>query len=229
MKKSMHLILTMLILLVAVNSYATTTLTLTDISGMKSGGGFLDPIVVSNTSGIISLNQTFGHFSITITSAFAPPTLGTVFNPEQHLNLVALSLNPIFNGIMTFDVTTTDLISPMPSGYVIPGFRMSGGGITHGSMLYSAYVNYPDQLIGSLSFDNSGAGGSFVGSTFTSLSLPNPGFYSITQRVTLSHLGISTSSGDFEVTPVPEPGSLILIGSGLTGLALLKKLRKRSK
>lgn len=66
----------------------------------------------------------------------------------------------------------------------------------------------------------------FIGQSTNLLSLENP--FSLTQYITISNLsGVASQiTASLEVTPVPEPGTMVLLGSGLLGLAIYAKRRR---
>ncbi len=66
----------------------------------------------------------------------------------------------------------------------------------------------------------------FIGQTTSLPTLENP--FSLTQFITINNLsGVASQiTASLEVTPVPEPGTMLLLGSGLLGLAIYAKRRR---
>jgi hypothetical protein len=74
-------------------------------------------------------------------------------------------------------------------------------------------------LLGSFAFGP----GAFSGTQVTSLpGSPNP--FSLTQVLTVHTTGASVYSGDASMSPVPEPATMMLLGTGL--LAAFRARRK---
>ena len=159
-------------------------------------------------------------FNVTTGSIVGSP------NPLIDLNSVntTLSAPQVGANALTMTFSGTDF-------NLAPGVFASIGGTLAGghSLDYSAYYSNTNTLnaltsqIGStLSF---GPGGAFAGST-AAVAIGG-GLYSLTQRVVLSATANGTSSFDANVMPVPEPASLMLLGSGMLGVARMVRRRRQ--
>ena len=205
-----------------------------DLLLSDTGGNFVH---LSSNTGIVSYNGAVGpNFTINITSGITYPGLGTQSQPD--LDLLSLNVNSSANADTLF-------IALSATGYTgtigTNTLNHSAGGTAQGNVnsiefqaWYGAGNNFltvPSEWlkISTLGpfigpFPISTHFGDTVSSTFDLTASPFAlGIISI-----LATSGSSNVSYNSELTmgKVPEPISLILLGSGLAGVGLYRRLRK---
>lgn len=174
-------------------------------------------------AGVVTFVGGVANFVENATTGITHPTLGSLINPEMHLNSTNVSSGV---GTLVIEFTQTDFIGDLP-------FRLNFGGVTDGTISYSAYIgagNSPFEqstLIGSTGPISGGSSHAFD-TSFTSNVVPPDEPYSLTQVVEITH-GSGTNHSSFSATlnAVPEPGTagLALLGLGICGVVAWRRRR----
>ena len=191
----------------------TTTITITD-----NAAGDLNAI-----PGVVTWSGAVGVWIVNVDTGLTKPNTGSAIFPVMDLNFVDQSNAA---GTLTLSFTETDF-GPVSPG----GISAQIGGTTFGTVSYRTYGGNSNTAFDTsnlLTTQGPFGAGAFSGSTTGgSLGAVNP--FSLTQVVTITHLGVAVSSGDANITRVPDSGtSILLLGAGLLMLGLFARSRKHS-
>lgn len=209
--------------LMAMSAYATPTLkitsgaascTLADGAGSSSCvGGATGSADNVGAAGAVSGVFTVGNFTINVSTGITKPTSGTAAFPFMDLNTVNTSSAA---GTLVLEFSETGF-----TGTGNTFLRFSGTAAAGGNVTYQVFYDPGNALFTATT--QLGTSGSQSGAYSGTVTGPNPtGTYSLTERVTITHIAAGTSSSDNEVT-IPEPGILSLLGVGLAGLGIVRR------
>jgi hypothetical protein len=174
----------------------------------------------SGVAGRIVWDGSIGNWSLNTHVGTTYPIIGSLANP-----MLDLSFNAVSNtagGTLTLSFSA-DGFGPTA------GIPLSSiGGVAQGTVTYQTYGGANNTLFSTSNLLTSQGpfSGPFSGS-LAGAAISNAGPYSLTQRVTITHIGNSISTGN-ALLQVPESGtSVILLGLGLTCLGFLARFRGR--
>jgi len=184
--------------------------------------------VDTDNDGFVSFNCnpmnpcTLSGWTANVTTGFTKPLIGSAGFPDMDLNSVETSSSG--GGSLVIKWSDTDFNGLLPD----PGFTMASGWTTQGTVQVQAYLGKDNALFSTdvLLADTGTQSGPGFFSMINGGATNVMGPYSLTMVTTITHQGSGTSSGDTQLHAVPEPGTMMLMGSGLLGLGLWRKFKK---
>lgn len=203
----------------------------------------------SSDSGVITFNGSLGSFSVNVTTGLSKPAIGADSNNFAELDLNSVNIS--FSGAGTLLITLEDGgYTHGPSGPLSVASLVGGTmtGQAGSSVSFQSWVNGDNQLpalgpdqataavlpaIGSLPpagsvavFDSPVTFGPGAFSVSGSQEFTKTGSYSLFSQAKIVFTGRGSVSFDQNTNVVPEPITLVLLGSGLASMGLLGRKRK---
>ena len=186
-----------------VNGSAVTT--------VKTGAG---------SAGVVGYS--YGTFGLNNISAQGTTSPGTLFSNAINTSTTAAGTLTIYlteQGI-TAPITSAKFLSSFTSNLIPAGWR-----VKETTYYSSSDALYSGTLLASHLFSSASAAVNFVDPA-----LVGAGPYSLTEVYTIAaKAGGGTTNNTIDLTPVPEPSTLAVLGAGLLALAFLRRRFSASK
>ncbi len=167
-------------------------------------------------------NGPLGDWTINVTTGLSKPALGDALTPILDLNSLNMtSSGPA--GTITLEFTETGFGSQPNAAHVGTAI----GGTTTGNVTFRSFFDAANQAFGQGTelTNSSYTGPVFSGTGWNSLEASDP--FSLTLLVAITHDGRPWQLTSFDATvQVPEPASLLLVGTGLLAMALFLARRR---
>lgn len=191
--------------------------------------------VPGSSSGEVVFNGSVGGFIVNVVTGLSKPLIGSASQPQLDLNSVNVS-----GGVGTIDIWLSDV--GFASYANAREFIANIGGTTSGKQVsFATYIDPTNtafgsvsppftaaNLIGSGAYVNPAIGiSSAFALTYASNESVAAGPYSLTLHARISHTAAGQVSSFDDSLAVPEPGTLVLLGIGLLGLAGLAQSARR--
>jgi PEP-CTERM motif-containing protein len=157
-----------------------------------------------------------GVFTVNVTTGISKPIIG-----PNKIDLNSVNVSTTGGGVL--DVGFSDIGFTFAGS---PGVKNAIGGTTVGTVTAQYFVDPANGYFTGQSGAQGPFGpGAFSGTaSFNAVGLGTP--FSISEIATITHTGVGATSFNMETSVVPEPTSLVLLGAGFLGSALLRRKRK---